>query len=60
MNSDSTKNDPGSRSSNGVIPAAIAVQKPGGLFSMQHHVVFIVACSAGELGGSVLVAVSFS
>ncbi len=32
----------------------------GGLFSMQHCVVFIVACSAGVLGGTVCVAMSFS
>ncbi len=32
----------------------------GGLFSMQHRVVFIVACSAGVLGVAVRVAMSFS
>ncbi len=32
----------------------------GGLFSMQHRVMFIVACSAGVLGGTVRVAMSFS
>ncbi len=58
MNSDSKKNCPVSCSSNGVFPAAIAIQKPGGLFSMQHCVVFIVACSARVLEGAILVAVS--